>query len=208
MFLPLRKPRLGLCMVRCSRLCARWGTDADADRARAMEAQTGPSQASSPPATWDLLYAAAGEVARMRMNEDVYGLNHGRGLLGPLRKPSPVALPVKNNPNSDVGFVSHQSLSHQQLQMQATQFQQLRQQQMMRQQGDWTIPTAPDDPGNGLKQREEQRVRRSQKQSPSGLSPSAWPTQQMVRQPSRARGAGPPLVWFYFLDFFIVFYFL
>ncbi|XP_059438421.1 uncharacterized protein LOC132171188 isoform X2 [Corylus avellana] len=197
MFLPLRKPRLGLCPVRRNRLCARWGTDADADRARAMEAQTGPSQASSPPATWDLLYAAAGEVARMRMNEDVYGLNHGRGLLGPLRKPSPVALPVKNNPNSDVGFVSHQSLSHQQLQMQATQFQQLRQQQMMKQQGDWTIPTAPDDPGNGPKQREEQRVRRSQKQSPSGFVPFCIAHSANGRATFQGQGAGPP--WFSFI---------
>lgn len=81
----------------------------------------GPSQVSSPPATWDLLYAAAGEVARMRMNEEAYGLTHGRGLLGPLRKPSPGTVPVKGNTNADIGYFPHQSLSHQQLQMQVAQ---------------------------------------------------------------------------------------
>lgn len=81
----------------------------------------GPSQVSSPPATWDLLYAAAGEVARMRMNEEAYGLTHGRGLLGPLRKPSPATVPVKGNTNADIGYFPHQSLSHQQLQMQVAQ---------------------------------------------------------------------------------------
>ncbi|XP_059427991.1 uncharacterized protein LOC132161811 isoform X2 [Corylus avellana] len=151
----------------------------------------GPSQASSPPATWDLLYAAAGEVARMRMSEDVYGFNHGRGLLGPLRKPSPVVLPVKNNPNSDVGFVPHQSLSHQQLQMQATQFQQLRQQQMMRQQGSaaWGAQAK----GTGRyqqRQTTQQMVQNRGRNSeyvgtrnsrPLGLSPSAWPPLQQAQ---------------------------
>lgn len=38
---------------------------------------------------WDLLYAAAGQVMRMKMNEQ--GMkSHGRGLLGPPRKPVPV----------------------------------------------------------------------------------------------------------------------
>ena len=82
----------------------------------------GPSQVSNPAATWDLLYAAAGEVARMRTSEEMQSLNHGRGggLFGPPPRklqPSPITVPVKNNSNSDVGFFSRQSLSHQQLQV-------------------------------------------------------------------------------------------
>lgn len=74
-------------------------------------------QVLSPRATWDLLHAAAGEVERMKMNEDGYDFNHYRGgLLGPPRKPSPVTFPVKNN-NPEVGFYAQQSLSHQQLQI-------------------------------------------------------------------------------------------
>lgn len=81
------------------------------------------SQVSSPPETWDLLYAAAGEVARMRMNEESYGYHqHNGGLLGPPRKPSPISVPLKNHhPNhfdAAGGIYSrqHQLLSHQRLQ--------------------------------------------------------------------------------------------
>ncbi|KAH8506054.1 hypothetical protein H0E87_013043 [Populus deltoides] len=95
----------------------------------------GSPSGSSPPATWDLLYAAAGEVERMRMNnEEGCGFNNqSRGLLGPPRKPSPVSIPLKN-PKSDVSlYQQQQSLSYQKLQ--ASQFQQLKvQQQMMQQQ--------------------------------------------------------------------------
>jgi len=78
----------------------------------------GSPSGSSPPATWDLLYAAAGEVERMRMNnEEGCGFNNqSRGLLGPPRKPSPVSIPLKN-PNSDVSlYQQQQSLSYQKLQ--------------------------------------------------------------------------------------------
>lgn len=74
-------------------------------------------------AAWDLLYAAAGEIARMRMAEEaVY--NQGRGLLGPPRKPGPISLPLKNpnpnfNPNLNPNFGVHpRSLSYHQLQAQ------------------------------------------------------------------------------------------
>ncbi|OVA17745.1 hypothetical protein BVC80_1835g123 [Macleaya cordata] len=94
----------------------------------------GPSQVSSPPTTpmngkddaWELLYAAAGQVVRMKMNDEGARLhNHGRGLLGPPRKPTPISAPPKN-PN--VGVFSNQGLTPQQ-QLQATQFHQLKQQQ-------------------------------------------------------------------------------
>lgn len=81
------------------------------------------SQVSSPSETWDLLYAAAGEVARMRMNEESYGYHqHNGGLLCPPRKPSAISVPLKNHhPNhfdSAGGIYSrqHQLLSHQRLQ--------------------------------------------------------------------------------------------
>ncbi|BBH06209.1 hypothetical protein Prudu_017789 [Prunus dulcis] len=73
----------------------------------------GSPNAHSPPATWDLLHAAAGEVAKMH-------IDHSRGFLGPPRKPSPPvpAAPLSSNPNNpDVGFYFHQqSLSHKHLQ--------------------------------------------------------------------------------------------
>lgn len=75
----------------------------------------GPSRVSSPPATWDLLYAAAGEVAKMRLNDEDYGYQQGRGLLAPPRKPSPISVPVKN-PNTDAGFYTNHSISHPQFQ--------------------------------------------------------------------------------------------
>ena len=75
----------------------------------------GPSRVSSPPDAWDLLYAAAGEVANMRLNEEDYGYQQGRGLLAPPRKPSPISVPVKNA-NLDAGFYTNRSISHQLLQ--------------------------------------------------------------------------------------------
>ncbi|CAN1770158.1 hypothetical protein LINPERHAP1_LOCUS11524 [Linum perenne] len=72
---------------------------------------------SQPPATWDLLHAAADEVAKMK-----FSACGGRGLLGggppaPPREPSPVTVPSKNSdPCGDFGFYPHQSLSYHQLQ--------------------------------------------------------------------------------------------
>ncbi|KAI0519085.1 hypothetical protein KFK09_006525 [Dendrobium nobile] len=93
----------------------------------------GPSQVSSPPSTpleqrkddaWDILYAAAGQVGRMKQNEQRV---NGRGLLIPPKKPptyveSPATLYRSYN----------QILAQQQLQ--AAQFFQLKQQQLIKQQ--------------------------------------------------------------------------
>ncbi|XAR50886.1 hypothetical protein NMG60_11005341 [Bertholletia excelsa] len=143
------------------------------------------SLVSSPPAAavkrkdaaWDLLNAAAGEVARMRMIEEraVYMPNKGV-FLRPPRKPSPVSVPPQN-PNTNLGFHSNHSLSYQQLQ--AAQFQQLRQQQIMRQ--DQSHPMV------------QNRARSTG--HPLGLLPSAWPTlrqsqQQQQQQQNNRPGSG------------------
>lgn len=63
---------------------------------------------------WDLLYAAAGQVMRMKMNEQ--GLeSHGQGLLGQPRKPVPVPVSTHmKTPNS--GYYSDDAFAHFQLQ--------------------------------------------------------------------------------------------
>lgn len=70
-------------------------------------------QLSSQKATWDLLHAAAGEVEKMKLNEEACRFNHHQGLLGLY----PVTSPVKNSNPPDVGLHTQQSLSHQQLQI-------------------------------------------------------------------------------------------
>lgn len=56
----------------------------------------GNSKVPSPPATWDLLHAAAGEVARMRMNESHGVVHNNRGA-------PQVSVPV-NNSSTGTGF--------------------------------------------------------------------------------------------------------
>ncbi|KAK7339755.1 hypothetical protein VNO77_20437 [Canavalia gladiata] len=149
---------------------------------------------SSAKTTWDLLHAAAGEVERMRLNQEGYGFNHHNlnNLFVPHRKPaSDTQLPSKNNhtPNPDVGFYTQQSLSHQQLQI--AQFQMLRQQQMAKQQNSvWNVQkhcgvyqqrqsnnqVAPNRGRNSDANGGGRNIR------PLGLSASAWPTLQHAKQ--------------------------
>ncbi|XP_008785474.1 uncharacterized protein LOC103704103 [Phoenix dactylifera] len=94
----------------------------------------GPSLVSSPLSSpmeqhkedpWDVLYEAAGQVMRLRLNEqNVYA----RGLLGPSRKPFPAP---SQNPQK-AGCYNSPVLTKQQLQ--AAQFYHLKQQQLMKQQ--------------------------------------------------------------------------
>lgn len=53
-------------------------------------------QASHPQLTLDLLHAAAGEVSKMRMNEESYGFTNTSRPLAPPRKPVSVSVPLKN----------------------------------------------------------------------------------------------------------------
>ncbi|KAL5742650.1 hypothetical protein ACOSP7_029382 [Xanthoceras sorbifolium] len=177
------------------------------------------SQVSSPPGTWDLLYAAAGEVARMRMNEESYsGHRYYRGGLlgGPPRKESTVSVTVKNpqqNLVDHVGFYSQhhhnhqQSLSHQKLQ-QTSQFQQLRQQQLMKQQqGSSVWGRGPQQTKGTVQHQAGINNHRARSNStidfvgtrnngrPLGLSPSAWPPLQQqpttqTQQQQQQNGSG------------------
>ncbi|KAG2685919.1 hypothetical protein I3843_10G141700 [Carya illinoinensis] len=170
-----------------STLCA-VGSGCGCRKGLSHGSSNGSSQVSSPPATWDLLHSAAGEVPRMRMNEELYALNHGRGLMDPLRKPSPLPVPVKDNSNTEVGFFPQHVLSHQQLQMR---FQQLRQQQMLKQQGSAIWGTQGKLNGEYQQRQAQQTAQNRGRNSefvggrnvgPLGLSASAWPHLQQAQQ--------------------------
>lgn len=123
----------------CSALCGGCGCYHGSSRG----SPNCPSKAASPPginktdAAWDLLlYAAAGEVARLRVMEGASGFypNKNGGLVGPPTRPSTISVPQRT-PSPSLGFrPDYQThLSHQQ-HLKVAQFEQLRQQQMMRQQ--------------------------------------------------------------------------
>ncbi|XP_052177053.1 uncharacterized protein LOC127791235 [Diospyros lotus] len=148
-----------------------------------------PNCVSPPPApfpadrqdgAWDLLHAAAGEVARMKLMEDSVAFAQNRGLLGP---------PGKQNPNSNIGFHSNQALSYRQLQV--AQFQQLKQQQMMKQQGSAIWGQAKPVglyQQNQTHQMVQNRARNNGR--PLGLSQSAWPTLQQSQQQQPPNSTG------------------
>ncbi|CAN0926458.1 hypothetical protein LINGRAHAP2_LOCUS35350 [Linum grandiflorum] len=148
---------------------------------------------SQPPATWDLLSAAAGEVAKMKINEQ------SRGLLGggppPPREPSPVTVPVKNSDTGGFGFYQqHPSLSYHQLQ--ASHFQQLRQQQLMKQQSGGIWGPAQTHKAAALadlyqKQQSHAAVHLGRSDGkPVGISNSAWPSLQQAQQQGSVAGSG------------------
>ncbi|KAK2414494.1 hypothetical protein QL285_037080 [Trifolium repens] len=149
---------------------------------------------SSARATWDLLHAAAGEVERMRLNQQSYNLPNNttnEKIFVPQTKTSPVTvtLPSKNNAvstNHEMSFFTQPSLSHQQLQI--AQFQMMRQQQMAKNQNSiWggmekqcggvfqqrqTNKMTPNRGRNGVAGRNNGAL---------GLSSSAWPTLQHAK---------------------------
>ncbi|KAG6596379.1 uncharacterized protein LOC111447045 [Cucurbita moschata] len=117
----------------------------------------------SPPATWDLLHAAAGQVARMRMTE-----NHG--VVHQNRGASQVSVPVKNS-SSDTGFYQ---------QLQAMQFQHLQQKEIMQRQN----PTVAEQINYhaGYQQQQIHQIVQNGMRSGRGLSSSPW------RQPPQGAG--------------------
>ncbi|KAE8689752.1 hypothetical protein F3Y22_tig00110931pilonHSYRG00041 [Hibiscus syriacus] len=133
------------------------------------------SRVSSPPATWDLLYAAAGKVKRLRMNEETYVGFSNRGLLGPSA--------TKPSTNLDAsGFYPRQSLPHSKLR--TTLFQQLKQDQLKKQRNALVW--------GGLTQQQQKHVVQNRGRYDNrtlGLSPSAWaPLQQQQPQPPNGSG--------------------
>ncbi|KAG8376966.1 hypothetical protein BUALT_Bualt09G0119300 [Buddleja alternifolia] len=137
------------------------------------------SRISSPPDAkngvgWDLLYAAAGEVARMRMIEETTPFYSAK-LFAPPPKPS--------HPIPAAGFYPNQTqaqsdISYQQLQ--ATQFLQMKQQQQQ------MMKSAVWEQGKiGYQFQNGRRNGRTQ-----GLSSAAWPTLQQSQQQPQQPGSG------------------
>nr|GMC75821.1 uncharacterized protein LOC109191910 isoform X2 [Ipomoea batatas] len=135
-----------------------------------------PSRVSSPPTpemarnaddgAWDLLYAAAGEVARMKMMEEAAAALYQskNGVWAPPRRPSPVTVPsAPQNP---------QLSTYQQLQL--AQFQRLKQLQMVKNQQGGSI---------GPYQAANQSRIAKNGGGGVGFRPSAWPTQQQSQLP-------------------------
>lgn len=132
----------------------------------------GPSQVSSPPSTplehgkddaWDILYAAAGQVGRMKQNEQRVS---GRGLLIPPKKP-----PAHVESAATLYRSYNPILTQQQLQA-AQQFFQLKQQQLIKQQvsAAWS---------------RQNRAARNNRHL--GLVPSTWPPPQRQQSGSGMR---------------------
>lgn len=79
-----------------STLCG-MGSGSGCSQGSSRGSPKGNCKVSSPPATWDLLHAAAGEVARMRTNDCAHGVHHHN------RGTPQVSVPV-NNSNAGTGF--------------------------------------------------------------------------------------------------------
>ncbi|KAL9153074.1 hypothetical protein ABFS82_10G025100 [Erythranthe guttata] len=128
------------------------------------------SRVSTPPdekdvAGWDLLYAAAGEVARIRMSDETTPF-HSAKLFPPTLNPnpSPIAVPVQKNTNNQTQTQAQISY----LQFQATRFQRMKQQQQMMRDGVWR---------HGETEYKFQNMNISAEPvRTQGLSMAAWPT--------------------------------
>lgn len=154
----------------------------------------GPSQVPSPPTTpflpkndtWDLIYAAAGQVARLKLSGEAPKYNHqSRGLLVPPKTTS--TAPASAPKTCNFGLYPNQSLTHNL--PQPTQFQHVRQEQVLkpqcssiwgRQQGkvEWSTQQQQQ------QQQIQSRVRNGGYENgrcerPLGLAQSAWPSLQV-----------------------------
>ncbi|WCJ28380.1 hypothetical protein M5689_010081 [Euphorbia peplus] len=135
------------------------------------------SKVTSPPATWDLLHAAAGEVARIRMDEEGCVLNrHSTGILG-----------VPQNSTPDLPFSLQPPIAYQKIQ--AAQFHQMRQQQIVKQ-GATDVWAKGGAAVYNLRQQPQPPIQARGRSvgRPIGLSPSVWPPLQQAQH--RQGGAG------------------
>ncbi|KAJ3668907.1 hypothetical protein LUZ60_010857 [Juncus effusus] len=145
------------------------------------DSSNGPSQVNSPPSSpleqskedpWDLLYEAADQVMRMRMNDHIQNQYsqafRGHGILGSATKASqPISNPIRN-PYAGL-YPNHNSVLTQR-QIQAAQFFHLRQQQLLKQQQQCLASAV------WGKQNRAQVGSGYHNGAPLGLSQSAWPS--------------------------------
>ncbi|CAN6350828.1 unnamed protein product [Urochloa humidicola] len=163
------------------------------------------SKGTSPPSSpleqkpadpWELLYEAAGQVARMRavsnsipVPTNAYGFNGHVGFATPARKPSPppVAPPAAKVP---AGGYYHHPLAHlvSQRQLQAAQFHLLKQQQLLRLQRERQLAAAW-----GARQGAGAKAGGcgSGDDAPLCLNPAAWPPLQKPQQQQHQAPAPP-----------------
>ncbi|XP_019198138.1 PREDICTED: uncharacterized protein LOC109191910 isoform X2 [Ipomoea nil] len=139
-----------------------------------------PSRVSSPPTpemarnaddgAWDLLYAAAGEVARMKLMEEAAAALYQskNGVWAPPRRPSPVTVPSHKTSTPQ----NPQLSTYQQLQL--AQFQRLKQLQMVKNQQGGSIG-----PYQAVNQ---SRIAKNGGGGVGFRPPSAWPTLQQSQQ--------------------------
>lgn len=147
-------------------------SDAGAWSASSRGSPNGPSQVSSPPSTpldqniddaWDLLYAAAGQVGKLKQNEQS---SHGRGLLIPPKKPLANAkIPPASAYRSCSPFLTQQ-------QLRVAQFQQLKRDQMIK---------------HHLSAAWGGENRAARNNRSMGVSPFTWPPPQRRQQGSGMR---------------------
>ncbi|RWR92081.1 hypothetical protein CKAN_02127400 [Cinnamomum micranthum f. kanehirae] len=191
-----------------STLCT-MGTWSSSGLGSSSGSSNGPSQVPSPTSAtpmyekevdaWELLYAAAGQVVRMKMNDETLKF-HSRGVLGSPRKlPSAASLPVKPQSTASLpvkpqstGFYHNPAVDHQRFNIH--QFQQLKQQQMMKQQqqqqhcssawGRQGVKPAPAVQQQLQPVFHERGFGNGRSGRPLGLPSSAWPPlQQQQQQP-------------------------
>ncbi|XP_057779933.1 uncharacterized protein LOC130998534 [Salvia miltiorrhiza] len=156
--------------------------------------QSSPKRVSSPPESkevigWDLLYAAAGEVVRMRMIDETAPFRSNKPFSAPL-KPASAAIPVKTPTPASAYYPPNHEAHLAFLQLQATHFQRMKQQHHMMKSGVW---------GQQGKMEYHQFQNQSGKMEgemgrSQGLSMASWPTlqqsQQQPQQQSQQPGSG------------------
>ncbi|XP_075104498.1 uncharacterized protein LOC107775635 isoform X1 [Nicotiana tabacum] len=155
------------------------------------------SQATSPPPmnqndrAFDLIYAAADEVARLRIMEDAAGFYQTKtGLTATPEKTSTVPI-APNKSKQFFGSLNSNQLSYQQLQV--AQFQRLKQQQIMKQgQGQGVVGSGKGGFGQYMVNQNHQKLGQSRGQNgvarPMNSSISGWPTLQQSQQQQPGSG--------------------